>query len=135
MNDQIRRLQATQQTKDKYWGKPFDWKGGQTCIHMARFHAVKMGHKPLKMPTIQSAIGARRALKDNGWVGVSEMLDSMFLSIAPASMKLGDLAVIEGDQGFDAIVVNVGHKVIGWHENGSGMVAMTPIGAVKAWHV
>jgi hypothetical protein len=35
--------------------------------------------------------------------------------IAPAAMIVGDLGILPGEDGLDAVVIAAGHKVIGWH--------------------
>jgi hypothetical protein len=124
--DLIRRQRATQATLTKYRARPFDWKRATTCIHMARFHLRQMGHAVPVLPRIRGAIGATRALKANGWASVVDMLDAQVAleRIAPAFMRVGDLAVLPSDQresGLDAIVICAGvHKLLGWHQDWTG---------------
>lgn len=134
--DMIRRQQAVQATMDKYRARAFDWKGKATCLHMARFHLVRMGRKPPALPQVGSLLAARRALAERGWANVGEMLDGIGLErIAPAAMRLGDLAMIEDDSGLGGIVISAGGKVIGWHEDAAGMVVMDLLQADAAWRV
>jgi len=126
--DLIRRQQATQATLNKYRAKPFDWKKAVTCVHMARFHLRKMGHKVPELPRIRGVIGATRALRERGWANVSDMLDAQVSleRIAPAFMRIGDLAVLPGDEVMDSIVINAGTgKLLGWHQDwAGGMIEM-----------
>lgn len=115
--DLLRRQTATNATLGKFRNKPFDWKAGFTCVHLARFHLRAMGHKVPKLPPIRSALGARRALDVRGWPDVSAMLGEFLPRIAPAGMLLGDLAVIEQDEelAMGAVLVSVApHKLAGW---------------------
>lgn len=118
----IERTAATEKTLAKYRSKPFCWKSGATCIHLARFHARNLGHKPPAIPRFQSAIGARTALKSTGHATLESLLDSMFERIPPAFMLVGDLAMLEGDddggETFGSLAVYSGlTMLLGWHES------------------
>jgi hypothetical protein len=118
--DLLRRKRATEATLAKYRPLAFDWKKGVTCVHMARFHLLKMGHKVETLPRMRGPIGAKRALAERGWSDVAAMLDAQpgLTRIAPAMMLVGDLAVFPGDEGFDLITVCAGrHKLLGWHQD------------------
>lgn len=121
--DLIRRKRATEATLAKYRPQPFDWKKGVTCVHMARFHLRKMGHRVPELPRIRGPIGAARALKERGWEDVAAMLDAQpgLTRIAPAMMLVGDLIVFPGTEGFQLIgVCGSQHKILGWHEDWTG---------------
>jgi hypothetical protein len=126
MNDSIRRFEATKQTLAKYRGKVFDWSEGWTCLHAARFHLVKMGHRVQPLPRVKSAIGARRALDQNGWKDVGDMMDGLgFTPIAPAAMYQGDIAFRGSEDGFGALLICAEPmKIIGWFENAPDFVVM-----------
>ena len=120
-----RRRLATEKTLGRYAGKVFDWSKGITCVHLARAHLKNMGHKPQTLPRFRSAFGAKKALQANEWESVEAMLDSMLARIAPAQMMLGDLAIVPGDNGLDAIFVCAGPlKVFGWREDEPKMVLL-----------
>jgi hypothetical protein len=119
----LRRQAATSATMAKYRSKAFDWRSEVTCVHMARFHLRKMGHKMPKVPQMRSEIGARHALKARGVDNVAEMLDALLPRIAPAEMLLGDLVVAGSADGIGAIFVCAGpQKIIGWREDEEKMV-------------
>ncbi|MEO9521708.1 MAG: hypothetical protein ABJC88_17025 [Parasphingorhabdus sp.] len=136
MSELVKRQAATEATLAKYRDKPMSFEDGQTCVHMARFHLVKLGHKPQKMPRVRSLIGAKRALKDNGWETTADMLDAILPRIKPAEMRLGDLAVMEDDSGLGAVVISAGmgwSKVFGWHEDAQGLAIMDVKKFIGAW--
>ncbi|WP_409574690.1 DUF6950 family protein [Sphingopyxis sp. PET50] len=118
------RAAATQATWEKYKGQPHDWKG-PTCAHVLRSHLRAMGYKPPKMPQFQSPVGARRALKQ---MGADDLLSLMpvlgLLEIKVAEMIVGDIAILPGDEGFDALTICAGNKFIGFHEESDGFTAM-----------
>lgn len=126
--DLIRRKRATEATLAKYRPLAFDWKKGITCVHMARFHLRKMGHRVAELPRIRGIIGAKRALAQRGWDDVTAMLDAQesLTRIAPAMMLPGDLAALPDESGLDGIVICAGrHKLLGWHQDwNGGMVEM-----------
>ena len=120
-----RRRVATEKTLKRYRGKVFDWSKGITCVQLARAHLRNMGRKPETLPRVRSPLGARRALKERGWESVEAMLDSMLERIAPAEMMLGDVAIVPGDAGLDAIFVCAGPlKVFGWREDAPALVLL-----------
>lgn len=126
MSDLLRRQRATQATLDRYRGKVFSWQQGITCVHLARFHLKAMGHAVPTVPRIRSALGARRALADNGWADVAEMLAGVGCApIAPAMMLQGDLALLDSADGLAAIFICAGpHKLLGWREDAEGLVVL-----------
>ena len=100
----------------KYRGRAFDWADKATCLHLARTQLRQMGHKPPAIPAFRSAIGAKRAMEAAGYQTMADIFDGLGLErITPAAMLVGDLAVLPGDGGFDAIVICAGNKMIGWH--------------------
>lgn len=130
----LRRRDATETTLEKFRGKPFDWNEGLTCVHLARFHLRQMGHKPPPLPRVKSLIAAKRALAKNGWENVADMLYAFLPRIPPARMLLGDLAVLESDEGgIGSIAISLGGKIMGWHEDAAEMVVMQPLELAGAW--
>lgn len=132
----VRRAEATRNTLARYRRKPFDWSERATCIHMARYHLRQMGHRPPPIPDFRSALGARQALGKAGFDSVTALLDSLLPRIAPAAMLVGDLAVLEGIEGLDSVVINAGGKVLGWHEAADDGVKPLIAREIKAaWRV
>lgn len=126
----IARRDATQKTFDKYRHRPFDWNGA-TCIHLARTQLRNMGHKPPRIPAFRSALGAKRAMEAAGYASVADIFDGLGLPrIAPANMKIGDIAILPGEGGWDAVVISAGGKLLGWH--GASDEGLQPIGEAVA---
>lgn len=125
-----RRRLATAATMARYGGQPFDWRRSTTCLHLARFQMKAMGHKPPRMPPIRSALRARKELEARGHASVVALMDSILPRIAPAEMRLGDLAAIPGDPEenaawLDCLLVNVApRKFAGWHPDKHLMAVM-----------
>ena len=113
----IERRDVTQQTRDMYHGEAFSWDSSDDapCVHLAHHHLAAAGHNVPRIPSFDTPLGARRALEANGWDSVGDMLDEFLEPIAVAQMKMGDLAIIPGDDGFDAIFLCLGPlKMFGW---------------------
>lgn len=121
-----RRREATQATLDKFIGKPFSWQKGRHCVAMAHYHLRQMGYRSPKLPPlprVRSPIAARQELTKRGFASVSDWLDSFLIRIPPAMMRLGDIAVTPGDEGFDAILIRTApRKLLGWLPDGSAVV-------------
>lgn len=129
------RAEATRRTLAKYRALAFDWKGKVTCIHLARHHLRNMGHTPPPIPAFQSPIGARRALAKAGYENLTDLLNSLLPRIAPASAWVGDVATLDGGEGFDSIVINAGGKWIGFHEDATGIKPLIVTSIKGAWRV
>jgi hypothetical protein len=123
------RAAATDAVVRKFRNKPFDWRTASTCIHLARAQAVALGHTPPPVKRFYSALGARRALRDKGFETVTDLLDATFpgCRIPPAAMLVGDLAVLPGADGIDAVVICGGTKMLGWHEAGGNTLAVIDV--------
>jgi hypothetical protein len=121
-----RRRRATAKTLAHFQERSFDWRRQATCLHMARFQMKAMGHTPPRVPPIRSELRAMKELRGRGHDSVIALLDSLLPRIAPAAMRLGDLAALPGDDGrFDAILINVApRKFAGWHPDSFLMAVM-----------
>ena len=135
MPDLIRRQIAADKTMNKYRHKKFDWQTRSTCIHMAWFHMRAMGHTLPKLPEMRSLLAAHRGLARRGWDNVGDMMATLMPEIPHASMLLGDIAMLRSADSIGALVVNVGGKVIGWHDDARAMVVMEPLEIERAWRL
>lgn len=129
----VARVDATNKTMRKFRERAFDWDGA-SCIHLARAQLRNMGHKPPRVPPIRSAIGAKRAMAANGYETVADIFDGLgLMRIPPAAMLVGDLAILPGEDGFDAVVVCVGGKLMGWHGAADKLVMIgEAVGSITA---
>lgn len=131
--DLLRRQQALEKTLTKYRRRAVDWKEVD-CVRMLRSHLVAMGHRKVpKVPAYDSAAGAKRALKQAGFNSVEELLDSLLPRIPSASSLPGDVVLMEGEHGFDAVMLSVGQKVVGWHQDVTSMATIIPRQIKGAW--
>ena len=123
------RRVATEAVMVRFRARPFSWTGRRTCLHLARAQMKALGHRPPPIPDLRSARSAETALRATGHDNLEQLLDSLLPRIAPAAMWLGDLALMEGDGQFDALVINVGGKVIGYAEGHRGLEVIQPVGS------
>lgn len=135
-NPLVRRQRALLKTMNKFKERPFAW-GENDCASLFRSHIVAMGHKKApKIPKYDTALGAKRALKEMGFESMEELVDSLLPRIAPAQALPGDVVLMGGPEGevLDAVVISVGGKVFGYHEDGEGgAVVITPNEIKAAW--
>lgn len=132
------RVERTNAVLERYRHRAFDWQAGTTCIHLFRSQAVAMGHTMPPLPLFRSALGARRALKARGAESVTGLIDAMLPGrrITPASMWVGDVGALPGEDGLDALLIWGGGKLLGWHgDDPSRMVSIELSAAEVAAHL
>ena len=135
-----RRVAAVQATMARFANVAFVW-GRIDCAKMVAFHLRQMGHHQgvgmHKAGSYRSALGARRALARAGYGSLSDALDVLgFARLAPAAALPGDIALLPGEDGFDAMCVVVGNgRVFGYHEDAVGAVVLQPARIESAWRV
>lgn len=129
------RQKRTEKTLSKFRHRGFKWDGGATCIHLLRTHLKNMGHKVPVVPKFTTALGAKKAMKEAGYKDLEALADSFLERIPPAMMLLGDIALMQGDDLFDAIAIfaGPGGKVWGWHQDGEVFEAILPLEFKAAW--
>ena len=127
----IRRQKALQSTMDRYRVRSFDWKTGATCVHMLRHHLKAMGHKVPAVPKVDGPIAAKRELRARGWASIEAMLDDLLEPIAVAAMLPGDVSIVPGDDGLEAVYISLGSTAIGYAD-GVSVVAFAESRIAKA---
>jgi hypothetical protein len=134
LDDRKKRLEKT---LSKFRGRGFKWDGGATCIHLLRTHLKNMGYKVPSVPRFTSALGANRALQHAGYENLEQLADAYLDRIPPAMMMLGDVALMDGDELFDAVVISAGPggKVFGWHPDAPMFANLVPLEIKAAWRV
>lgn len=133
----LKRHAALQKVMDRYRHLPFSWQHNRTCVHMLAMHLRAMGHKPPKVPKLDGPIAAKRELKKRGWASVEAMLDDLLEPIPVAAMLPGDVSVVPGDGGLEAVYISLGSTAMGYAEDIDGLALFTEPGKVfkKAWRV
>lgn len=132
----VERRDATQATKAAFEGRPFSFADGVTCIHLLRAQMVAFGYSPPPIPEFKDALGAKRALRKMGHRTLKGLLNKMLTPIPPAQMRVGDVALLPGEAPFDSVVISAGGKVLGFHEQGNGLVNIIPTALfIGAWRL
>lgn len=129
------RAERTEAVVARFRDRPFSWTGRRTCIHLARAQMRAMGHRPPKLPDMRSALSARRALAATGHADLKSLLDSMLVRIAPDDMWIGDLALLDGEPPFDALVIGAGSMVFGYHQHAIGIAPIDEAVIRYAWRL
>lgn len=121
-----RRSDGTKRTLQQWRGVTFDWAGPTTCVHLAHSHLTGMGHALPEIPAFDSPLAAAREMQVRGWDSVADMLDQFLTRRpAPAYMRLGDVGIIRGAGGLDAIFICAGpFKYFGWREDHPDLVLL-----------
>lgn len=125
------RATVTNQVLRRFRNKPFSWEGSANCVHLARAQMAAFGHQVPVVPKFRSPLGAKKAMAKRGFADLAAMMDAYALRISPAEMWPGDIAMLPGDEMFDALVISDGHgMVLGWH--GSDLSGLKAIKLNKA---
>ena len=122
----VERAAATKATADKFRGRPLDFANGVTCIHLLREQMLAFGYSPPEIPQFTTVIGAKRALRKLGHRTLWELLDQLLPRAPGAQMRVGDIVLGAGQPPFEALGICAGGKILGFHEDGSGLVNIVP---------
>lgn len=136
MSSIVKRADLTKVTMDKFIGQDFEWRGCD-CVKVARSHLVRAGFSLPKMPNYSDPRTAIRALKSRGWETLEDMLDEFLPRIPPASMLVGDLAIMDAGEGepLGGLVISAGRHVFGFHEDSTKAVVILPHQINAAWSI
>jgi len=122
----VERAAATKTTADKFRGKPLSFVDGVTCIHLLREQMLAFGYSPPAIPDFSDLTGAKRALRSTGHRTLKGLIDELLPRIPASQMRVGDIVLGEGQPPFDALGISAGGKILGFHEDGSGLVNIIP---------
>ncbi len=136
MNPLVRRTVLTEQTRTKFFGRPFKW-GSCDCAKIAAFHARKFGWKVPKTGGYSSLLGAQRRLEELGAESLPALLDALGMEeIAPARVLTGDLVSFASDATIGALgVVLGGGTMLAFHEVATGAAVIRMDAIERAWSV
>lgn len=131
----VERRDATAATASIFRGVPLDFAKGATCLHLVRQQLVAFGYGPPEIPNFRTHHGAVKALRKSGHKSLESLIDTLLPRIAPARMRVGDIAMLPGAPPFGALVLCAGGKVLGWHGEGElGLVNIIPeVPYIAAW--
>lgn len=134
----IARVGAAQATLDAFQGRAFAW-GEADCARLAAFALRRLGYKPnlSRFGPYRSELGARRALKREGFAGTEDWLDSIAgLDRVPAAFALpGDVVGLPGEGGWTALTVAMGNgRLLGFHRAAQGCAVVQPnVEPIACW--
>lgn len=138
------RAQATRGVMAIWRERPFDWRSGYHCVALMHAQARAMGHRMPALPRIRTALAAERALQRKGCDTVEALMDSLFVRIVPATMRVGDICTMPGeaDDGrpwLAAICIADGQgNLLGWHGGDGTRLSAIKFGmghATGAWRL
>lgn len=137
--EMARRIRAIENVRARYEGQPYII-GRSDCATLVRTLLVAMGHKKLPKPKpYKTALGAKRELTRLGFESLEAMMDTLLPRIAPAMMRVGDIALVEADPddaaGDETLVVSLGNKFWGWHPDQMDLAVLMiePVNLKAAW--
>lgn len=116
------RADATRRTIDVWRDRAMDWRSRHHCLALMHAQARAMGHRMPAQPVVRTPMGGRRELGRRGFASVEALLDSLFVRIVPAMMRVGDLCTLPGEPGaggeagLAAMLIADGQgNLFGWH--------------------
>lgn len=136
MNELVKRMKFTEQTKEKFFGKPFAW-GSCDCGKIAAFHMRKFGWKVPPTGRYKNLIGARKNLKELGCSTIEQLVTKIGLKEIPASFTMvGDIVSFQSDADTGAIGIVIGNgNMLAFHESAIGLAVVSMTNIDKAWSV
>lgn len=136
MTDLIKRMELTELTRQKFYGKKFGW-GTCDCAKVAAFHARKFGWKVPTTGEYRSYRTAKQALKKLGVDSIPELVAATGLrEIPPAFAMVGDIVSFASDADIGAVGIVIGNgNMLAFHES-VDTAAIISMGVIdKAWSI
>lgn len=121
MNEIERRVAAVSATWDHWRGRPHAY-GTVDCAKVAAWHLRQMGRRVTglgKAGAYKSALAAHRALKRAGFDSLAAaMTANGLIEVPPAAALVGDIILVPGDSGHDALCIVAGNGMaLAFHED------------------
>lgn len=132
--DIVARVAAMAELRAEFGGKDFA-PGTFDCGEMVRTHLERLGHMPPDVRPYKTERGGRLKLKKLGYDSIGAVMDALLEPIPPARMIVGDIGVLQGEDGGEAMVICAGRKLIGFREGYSSIVNLVDCPVQKAWRV
>lgn len=136
MKTVIERMEITEATRKKFFGKRFSW-GTCDCAIIAASHARKFGWKVPPFGKYRSYRTAKQVLAKLGVSTIPELVSSVGLKeIPPAYAMTGDIVSFPADADVGAIGIVIGNgNMLAFHESAEG-AAIISMGLIdKAWSI
>lgn len=136
MTELVKRMEFTELTRKKFYGKSFRW-GTCDCARIAASHARQFGWKVPTTGVYRSYRTAKQALQKLGVESIPELVASVGLrEISPAFAMTGDIVSFASDADIGAIGIVIGNgNMLAFHEAAEG-AAIISMGSIdKAWSI
>lgn len=132
----VERMEKTEKTKSKYYGRPFAW-GSCDCGKIAGFHARKFGWKVPKTGDYHSALGAAKKLKASGCENLEELVAKIGMKeIPPSQAMIGDIVSFDSDSSLGGLGIAIGNgNMLAFHEAAEGAAIISMSNINKAWSI
>lgn len=136
VNPLVRRAVLTEQTRARFYGRPFKW-GSSDCAKMAAFHAKKFGWKVPVPGGYSTALGAAKRLRELGYDTLPDLVAGYGLKeIAPAFAMTGDIVSSFSDDALGSIGIVLGNgRMLAFHEVAVGAAVITMDSIERAWSI
>lgn len=136
VNHMVRRAVLTENTRAKFYGRPFKW-GSSDCAKAAAYHLKQFGWKVPPPGRYATAGGARERLAAMGFETLPDLVASIGMAEMPWSRVLpGDLVSFASDHDLGALGIVLGNGLmLGFHEDAIGMATLRMIDIDRAWSV
>lgn len=136
MSELIKRMEVTEMTKKKFFGKPFRW-GTCDCARIAAFHAHKFGWKIPTTGRYRSHRTAKQALGKLGFKTIPDLVTAVgLLEIPPSRAMIGDIVSFASDAEIGAVGIVIGNgNMIAFHEAAEGAAIISMGQIEKAWSI
>lgn len=136
MTDLIQRMELTEETRQRFFGKRFSW-GTCDCAKIAAFHARRFGWKVPTTGEYRSYRTARQAIKKLGFDTIPEVVAAIGMKeIPPAYAMVGDIVSFASDADIGAVGIVIGNNnMLAFHESVE-TAAIISMGMIdKAWSI
>jgi hypothetical protein len=136
VSELVDRMEFTEVTRSKFYGKPFRW-GTCDCARIAASHARRFGWKVPTTGKYRSYRTAKQALQKLGVATIPELVAATGLhEISPAFAMTGDIVSFASDADIGAIgIVIGGGNMLAFHESAEGAAIISMVNIDKAWSV
>lgn len=136
MTELVKRMEITELTRQKFYGKSFKW-GTCDCARIAAFHARKFGWPLPAIVKYRSYRTAKQALQKLGVQTIPDLVAATGLKEIPAAFAMvGDIVSFPSDADVGAIGIVIGNgNMLAFHEAAEG-AAIVSMGQIdKAWSI
>ena len=130
----VARVALLQAIKTQFHGRRFE-PGIVDCVCVAHAHLTAAGHMVPVLPHYKSVRGGMTALKRLGYASLRAVLDDHLERIPGGMMLPGDVAILEGEKGSEALLLCAGATMIGFSQDHDVMVNLVDVPVNEGWRL